>query len=277
VVKLNNIYFVSCYAPPRWNLDEFASMMTAIEIELRGKRPILLTGDFNAWSRTWGSTHTDARGRIVEETLAAMDLVLLNIPGVHTFECVRGRSVIDLAFADNITASRTTWRVDQSIYTNSDHLAIIIDTESNNHQPQHITTRQRGWKGSAFDLEAFRVVWEDASLTRSTVENMSKQLATHIKRACDASMPRRRYNGKRQPAYWWTNEIANKRRACLAARRKVQRARNRPNYEELLAVYRARRKELKKAIACSKTRCFIQLRDDADTDPWGMAYKTVMK
>ena len=81
-------------------------MLTALELELRGKSPILIAGDFNAWSTTWG---TNPRGRLVEETLAAMDLVLLNTPGVYTFDCTRGRSIIDLVFSDRNTATHKNY------------------------------------------------------------------------------------------------------------------------------------------------------------------------
>lgn len=275
-VKLQDVYYVSCYAPPRWTIEDFSRMMMEIETELRGKRPIIIAGDFNAWSRTWGSAYTNTRGRIVEDTFAAMNLVLLNDPGTFTFECVRGRSIIDLAFADSGTAARTTWKVEEAIYTHSDHKAIIIDTQNAYEQPSP-RTQQIKWKKSAFNVEAFEIIWEDSNLTETSAEGMSEQLAAQFEFACDASMPRCTYSGRRKPAYWWTTEIANIRKACIKARRRAQRARHRPAFEELHTAYRERRRELKTAIQQSKTRCFNQMRNSADDDPWGLAYKTVMQ
>ena len=140
-VKLEGTYYVSCYAPPRWTIEDFKHMLTALELELRGKSPILIAGDFNAWSTTWGSNFTNPRGRLVEETFAAMDLVLLNTPGAYTFDCTRGRSIIDLAFSDRNTANRTKWRVEETIHTQSDHLAIAIQTQEP--AQQHQQTQQR--------------------------------------------------------------------------------------------------------------------------------------
>ena len=104
-VKQQGVYYVSCYAPPRWTLEEFEQMMLSLETELKGKRPILVAGDFNAWSKTWGSQHTSSRGKILEDTFAAMDLTLLNTPGIYTFDGARGRSIIDLAVADSTTSN----------------------------------------------------------------------------------------------------------------------------------------------------------------------------
>ena len=136
---------------------------------------------------------------------------------------------------------------------------------------------QRRWKRAAFNVDAFNIMWEDANILSTSAEDMSQQLSRQLEQACDASMPRSRYSGKRRPTYWWTNEIADIRRTCLRARRRAQRARHRPNHEQLQSEYRARRRELKRAILQSKTRCFEQLRDSADVEPWGLAYKTIMQ
>ncbi|XP_037944340.1 uncharacterized protein LOC119677145 [Teleopsis dalmanni] len=277
ISKMEGLYQVSCCAPPRWSLEDFERLMVAMELELRGKRLILITGDFNAWSTTWGSTYTNPRGRLLEETFSAMDLVLLNTPGVYTFDCVRGKSIIDLAFADRVTANNTKWKVEESIYTHSDHRAIMLEVRSTVNQQVDKSVRQKKWNPSAFNSEAFSIVWEDAQVSKTTAENMAEQIAIQMETACDISMPRCKYSGKRQPLYWWSSEIADIRRACIKARRKAQRARRHISFNELYAEYRIRKHDLKKAIEKSKNRCFKQMRDSADEDPWGLAYKIVMQ
>ncbi|XP_054746074.1 uncharacterized protein LOC129250474 [Anastrepha obliqua] len=249
-MKLDSVYCVSCYAPPRWPLETFARMMTVLELELRGKRPILVTGEYNAWSRTWGSMHTSPRGRLVEETFAAMDLVLRNTPRIFTFDSCRGRSIIDLAFADRVTANRAKWRIEKFIHTQSDHLAIIIEIQEDRRNYERWKTLQK-WKKTAFNAGTFRSAWDDAYLSAMSADGMGENMAAQIKAACDASMPRCRYGGKRKPTYWWTAEIADMRKACFKARRRATRARQRPTFK--------------------------QMRDGANTDPWGQAYKTVMQ
>ncbi|CAB0044676.1 unnamed protein product [Trichogramma brassicae] len=51
------------------------------------------------------------------------------------------------------------------------------------------------------------------------------ELMSTITRACDASMSGALYRRRREPAYWWNDDIAECRRDCIRARRCAQRAR----------------------------------------------------
>lgn len=276
-VKIDGLYIVSCYAPPSMSIEDFAQMMGIMTTELRGKRPVIVAGDYNAWSQTWGSTHTNPRGRIVEETFATMELVLLNEPGQYTFDSGRGRSIIDLAYADTSTANRIRWEISE-VYTHSDHHAITIDVNRREGRRAFVQKVQRiSWKRNAFDVESFEVAWNEAKFDGESAKVKAIQVAKRLEEACDAAMPRRTGTVNRQPAYWWTEEIAELRRKCIKARRKAQRARGRATFSELQIYFRVCRLALKRAILASKNRCFRELRDSADVDPWGLAYKTVMR
>ncbi|EDW49520.1 GM16507 [Drosophila sechellia] len=87
----------------------------------------------------------------------------------------------------------------------------------------------------------------------------------------------RTHSRQRAPVYWWNQEIETARRECLSARRRYQRARGAESFAERKSEYRARRKALKIAIRESKRKCFLDLCDSADSDPWGSAYKVVVK
>ncbi|KAH8303896.1 hypothetical protein KR044_011726, partial [Drosophila immigrans] len=107
---------------------------------------------------------------------------------------------------------------------------------------------------------------------------MAQKLMAHVKAACDYSMPRARaHNRHHSPVYWWNDEIANARRQCNYARRKVQRSRGRPTFQGWQSTFRESRRALKVAINQSKRRCFLQLCDSVDHDPWGKAYQLVIK
>jgi len=80
----------------------------------------------------------------------------------------------------------------------------------------------------------------------------------------------------RRPVPWWNDEIGSARRDCLAARRRCQRSRGRGNQELRETTYRAKRKVLKKAIKASKAKCFQELCEAADAEPFGSAYRMVM-
>uniref|UniRef100_A0ABD2WP11 Endonuclease/exonuclease/phosphatase domain-containing protein n=1 Tax=Trichogramma kaykai TaxID=54128 RepID=A0ABD2WP11_9HYME len=48
--RIGGIFFFSVYAPPRLSEIEFSALLANITEEARGKRPLVIAGDFNAWS-----------------------------------------------------------------------------------------------------------------------------------------------------------------------------------------------------------------------------------
>ena len=105
----------------------------------------------------------------------------------------------------------------------------------------------------------------------------TEQMMNHIIRACDTSMPRRRNTRGYTAVYWWNEEIARLRSECHRARRLYQRSRGRATFTEQQQQYKSARRNLKVAIIRSKRRSFNELCNEADQNPWGMAYQVVMK
>lgn len=56
--KINGIQFYSCYAPPRLTPVEFQTLLDKIVSDAENRTPVLIGGDFNAWSTEWGSRFT---------------------------------------------------------------------------------------------------------------------------------------------------------------------------------------------------------------------------
>ncbi|XP_041632353.1 uncharacterized protein [Drosophila kikkawai] len=101
-------------------------------------------------------------------------------------------------------------------------------------------------------------------------------LAAKIKAACDAAMASSTRENGRRPVPWWNQEISVARSECLSARRRCQRSRGRPTQALFETRYKEKKKALKIAIKTSKSRCFQELCDAADQEPFGSAYKLVM-
>lgn len=274
-LRLDGIYFFSCYIPPSWELDHFERTIIELVAEARVRHPAVIAGDFNAWSTAWGSTHTNTRGRILTECMATLNMELLN-NGEHTFEVGDRTSAIDLTFVHSSIARYASWTIEE-VHTQSDHRAITF--EINNTRQRKITKAQTiGWKQRLFDEEVFLQIWSEIQNVNEaeTADTLVKNVTTHIVLACDAAMPRKSQRPNRAPAYWWNENIASLRRSCHRARRVAQRARNQPNWESLYAAFKHKRKQLKEAIANSKKNCADELRANLDIDPWGKAYKLAM-
>lgn len=62
IAKISGVYHCSCYAPSRWSIDQFASMLDSLSSALMGLSPVVIGGDFNAWLVEWGRRLTNARG-----------------------------------------------------------------------------------------------------------------------------------------------------------------------------------------------------------------------
>jgi len=83
---VNGIAFYSCYLPPSLSLPQAISAREDIAEDARENRPAVIAGDFNAWATEWGSPRTNARGKALLESFAALDLVLLNSGTKQTFQ-----------------------------------------------------------------------------------------------------------------------------------------------------------------------------------------------
>jgi hypothetical protein len=101
--------------------------------------------------------------------------------------------------------------------------------------------------------------------------------------ACDASMPRSIPGGgaRNRCAYWCTEEIAELRRECAQARRRLQRARRRRRRDEEISCcyegYREKRRAFEQEIQNAKARSWMELVESVESDPWGRPYRLVTK
>ena len=75
-------------------------------------------------------THTNQRGKSLEEFIITSDLLLMNeATDIPTFETIGGRSWIDLTLCNNILAQNTkSWTCGEE-ESSSDHKLILFDIE----------------------------------------------------------------------------------------------------------------------------------------------------
>uniref|UniRef100_A0ABD2XHR9 Uncharacterized protein n=1 Tax=Trichogramma kaykai TaxID=54128 RepID=A0ABD2XHR9_9HYME len=252
--RIGGIFFFSVYAPRRLSGIEFSALLANITEEARGKRPLVVAGDFNAWSTEWGCRATRPRAPILLDSLALLDAVLLNTGVVPTFNGRQGSSVVDLTFVSESLAPRVlSWKVSGS-YTHSDHQAIVFEIEDAVTSTRPLTRQSCRWNARTLDADRFSAVMSGASVAPGTAEDMASSLMYVITGACDASMTKANQRRRREPVNWWTAEIADLRRSCLRARRLFQRSCGRQDEEAHGANYASTRRLLRAAIKTSKRR-----------------------
>ncbi|KAM8702460.1 hypothetical protein ACLKA7_001791 [Drosophila subpalustris] len=184
-------------------------------------------------------------------------------------------SIIDLTFASPELARDAAWQV-SDIYTHSDHKAVITELLSRTVTRRTQSARHVGYKVNTLNREALLSSVQAITAT-GDANGCAQGIADCIKAACEAAMAKRYSGGsRRKPVPWWNQDISKARAECCAAKRRLQRSRGRASFENNLSDLRSKRKILRNLIIESKSRCFQELCDAADADPFGAAYRMVM-
>lgn len=271
IAKINGVFICSCYAPPRWTIEQFNQMLDKLTEELTDRRPAVIAGDFNAWAIEWGSRLTSPRGSNLLEALAKLNVDLANEGTISTYRREGRESIIDVTFCS--PGLIRNWRVHEG-YTHSDHQAIRYRI---GRDPQVVSggaqVNERRWKIANFNKDVFA----EALRLEAVVNPSVDELIALLSRACDATMPREgKPRHSRPPAYWWNSKIADLRANCHRARRRMQRARNDAERAVRRPAYTAARAALNREIKLSKKACLEELCRNANSNPWGDAYRVAM-
>lgn len=276
-IKGFGVYFYSVYAAPSASLEEFEELLDRLIDDARERRPLIIAGDFNAWATEWGSRVTNRRGVALLDSLDSLDVCLCNTGASPTFVMNGRSSVVDLTFVCKSLARRiVSWEV-SAHYTHSDHQAIVYEVKEQCMLSSPRGRRKAVWNHRTFDRDSFIAMMEgnpEDMLARDS-EYIVETVMNRVFDACDASMTKGPRRERRPPVYWWTDEIAELRRECHRTRRLAQRAWSRPNYEFLKKQHLDARRAFTKAIKISKCRCWRELGEEVDADPWGRPYKLV--
>lgn len=173
--------------------------------------PYLLVGDFNAHSGFWGSAHTDARGRIIEDFILSNNVCLLNTGKSTYCSPITGKkSSIDLSFSSPSVFSNFKWDVIDNPY-GSDHLPVLISLTS---PPKVIPTKPRRWKLHLADWALFK---ERASLDKIVSDNLSidelnEAITNCILTAARVAIPQSSGVVKENHKIWYTQECRDAKR-----------------------------------------------------------------
>ncbi|XP_025163576.1 uncharacterized protein LOC112590638 [Harpegnathos saltator] len=293
VARWGALIVVGVYLPPTKSLD-FPSFKSRLRDMGRAVRrhlpePVIIAGDFNAKSETWGSRDGDRRGEEVEDWAAGLDLHLLNEGRESTFVGSRGESIIDLTWASPAALKRVrSWRVADELEALSDHLLIEMELsvtpEGLRSRQPRMQPRPGRWSLNKLDREALDISLEAATWPRQEegrdLDSEVMAIMEVVAHACDEAMPRVRSCPKRS-AWWWTDAIADLRHKSVHLRRAFRRVRNDP-HSDPEAVLAARREfclaaaSLRDAIGAARGKGWDTLLLSLDADPWGRPYKMVM-
>lgn len=275
-IEIGGCRIYSCYFSPNSPLPEFEEDIRRLEDDVRGAGgPIIVAGDFNASAAEWGSTHTNARGTLLCDVASGLRLHVANVGTSLTFRRGGSGSIVDITFTDETTVGvLRNWRVLED-YSHSDHQYIAYKLDGRAILPPGRIGTARGWNARKLDVPMLRLTVEqgtDEVVNAGSATDKARALCGLVARACDSAMPRRAGHSPKRQVYWWNDQIAGLRRACLASRRRAWRS---GHDGELMERYRDARRDLTKAIKASKQRCWDELCESVNRDTWGLPYKLV--
>lgn len=279
-IETANYRIVSCYCSPNSTMDELEAVLDDISKFLREseKKETIIGGDLNAKSPLWGAPRTDARGSLVAEWISSENLSILNTGGCPTFRRREQESWIDITLCTESLAARTDWKVLDEIETRSYHQYISIDIRDREMRPRLSDIGLSGWNTRSLDKEV--LITHILERKRDTGISTAEDLIEIVTEACDKAM-KRNHPKKKRGVYWWNEEIREKRKNCISARRKFTRERKRGAGDErctnLYEAYKSHRLELVTEIKASKDRCWKQICEELEQDIWGRAYQIVTK
>ncbi|KAH8236312.1 hypothetical protein KR032_000352, partial [Drosophila birchii] len=173
----------SCYLAPSLTLEAFSRIIDELASDIRGRDSVVVGGDFNAWAQDWGSPTTNPRGRIVVESFASLDIVLLNEGTQETIG---------------------------DLYTASDHEAILVTLAGRALGRTVPLSSQLAFRQDTFRAQAFASALDGLCIEDAVGANEAADtLASAVEQACNASMQRRRvYRRHHAPVFWWSENIA---------------------------------------------------------------------
>lgn len=273
-VSVSGVLIVSCYFSPNSTMEVFKEEVDEMMSEVRRRgRNVIVAGDMNAKSEAWGAGCADARGEHVNDWVAELGLIVMNVGGEPTFVRGASESHIDITLATSDVAVKVKgWKVlkEDSL---SLHRYIWYEWEGGDK-----TKKDKGgvkrWMDSKKLKESMErevKMWE----RRKWTPDMCTGVITVAQRKATIK-------GKEQgwQPYWWGEEIDECRKRCNGLRRKWTRMRGRDSregMEELEKEMKEKRGELRKLITRAKRNKWREVCKALDEDVWGEGYKIVRR
>jgi len=111
----------------------------------------------------------------------------------------------------------------------------------------------------------------------NSVESLALHIDGLVSAACCVSTKRLKFRNNKRGVYWWSEEVSQVRRRCIAIRRLLTRRRKRGGRcDDLIELYKKARAALCKAIKKAKSDAWGNLIQTLHNDPWGIPYKVMM-
>lgn len=285
-INIGGVLCTSVYISPNVKWEVFDAALQDIERahSYGAGGEYMIMGDFNARSPYWGSTSQDRRGGAILDLCAKIGATPVRSSGAFTFEKNGRRSLIDIMLCSKGSLEKLKTSSILDDYNGSDHRYVLhCFVEGRQIKMGDTGIGQRGKK--KFSVPVFRDMlkkhldhWTPKDWTKKEQVQALISIVEICAMASLRSPPKR--HGQKQAAWWWNENIANRRRTALKTRRKMQKVMKRSDgkgIEKAREEHKKAQKSLKGEIRSAKKEGWINFLDSIDNDPWGRPYKAVIK
>ncbi|KAJ3639073.1 hypothetical protein Zmor_004372 [Zophobas morio] len=283
-IKFSDWVLYGCYISPNTGIGRYRKFLDDLgESVNTWEGEVVVAGDFNAKSPLWGSPIiNDVRGSLLEDWMAERCMVCHNCGNAPTFLRGAQKSHIDLTLSTEGVARRMKeWRVLEHENL-SDHQDIVwVLGKTGECMRGEDRTKDMGWSVAEDKMERLAEVMKERVKTMDERKDLVYETKRVLEETCDRVLKKKGRMGKRKGVYWWTDEIAEKRRECLRKRRKWMRCYKKGGNTEIIMEkwkeYKQTKKELKIMINRSKENAWKRVCEEVDRNVWGEGYKIVTK
>lgn len=208
-------------------------------------QPFLITTDANAHNTLWGCSSENTRGKIIENLLGDLNLVLLNDGSMtHFSSAYNSYSALDLTILSPYLSMQFSWKVHDDLCS-SDHFPIVINTL----QRRLNQERRPRWVVSSGDWDSYRVSLNKCFReTPETAPDQVKHFTDAVVASASENIPKTSSVLKKFRPPWWNSEI----KEAIQARRKALRRYNQNMNEESEKSYKIAKAKARRLIRQSR-------------------------
>lgn len=186
----------------------------------------IICGDFNSHNTLWGSKINDRNGRVIEEIIEDLNLVVLNSGEGTRYDVNTGKSsALDLSIVSAQLGVRVEWKMLIDEEMGSDHFPIILTIDGKTKIDEQV--QEERWDYKKANWEKFQIICNnniEENIIHNDVNIFNERIIKAIMQAAKGAIPMRKTKKGAKPAVpWWNEEcsrLIKERKACL---RKVKK------------------------------------------------------
>ena len=235
--KKEEYLIIVAYIPPN-KVEQMTLLSKLVKKASKSYQNVIVTGDLNAKSTTWGNIEVNRVGEVLEEVIEEENLIIMN-DMLPTYR--NSSSVIDL-FIVKAHLNRKIKYCQTLTHENvrSDHISVIMDLDDGLDKEEEVAREKYSIKKT--DWQAWREVSEEKFREWNGIRHESKSMDEMVEsfmevfhECMEESVPKVtvKEGSRRKLAPWTNEEVKNSKHELNVAKKKFRRRQTPNNLQSL--------------------------------------------